>query len=125
MNFEFVDPIKLDPHCDGVPFEPEDWMHCQKTFGLMHHLPTGNDYMVVLPDEARQKALVSLLEFEATLVKVGVGGSFLEEKEVVEHARAAIAVFLIETGLWNPTIVEIPEKPKPCRKRTKQSKLSR
>jgi hypothetical protein len=114
--------IRLDPDSDGVNFEPSDWLVCTKHFGLMHYLPTGAQYFVDLPKEAYAKEQAFLMDFCAWLVNV------CEEiptpEELLEQGRAAIAVFLIENGFWNPTIVEIPDKPKPCRKPVRSNRLT-
>jgi hypothetical protein len=116
------EPIKLDPNSDGVPFEPSDWLVCTKHFGLMHYLPTGAQYFVDLPQEAYAKEHVYPMDFCAWLTYVR------EETptpvELLEQGRAAIAVFLIEQGYWKPKIVDIPDKPKHCRKPATANRLT-
>jgi hypothetical protein len=47
------DPVSLDPNDDAVLFEPKDWRVCGNHFGIMHHLPTGDQYYVQLPQVLR------------------------------------------------------------------------
>jgi len=103
------DPIKFDPEAGGVLFEPKDWRVCPRHFGLMHHLPTGAEYFVELPEELRGKDQLSTQDFQSWLVRIREMPSF---NKMIEHGRAAIAVFLIENGFWAPKIVEVPERPK-------------
>ena len=88
----------------------------------MHHLPTGAEYYVELPEELRSKDQVSTHDFQSRLV--GIGDEIPTPEELLEQGRAAIAVFLIEQGYWKPKIVEIPDKPKHCRKPVRSNRLT-
>src|ERR1700733_10111202 len=100
-------PIKLDEAADGTLYEPEHWRKCPHHFGIMHHLPTGSQYFVVLPEESRKQALVSIFDFQASLVYLPDEESMPSWPTQQSLGRAAIAVFLQETGLWRPEVIYV------------------
>lgn len=115
------EPVSLDLEMGGVAFEPEDWLMCGKHFGLMHHLPTHAQYFVDLPKEAHVKETVSISEFRAWLTYAPEG--IPSRAEQIELGRAAIAVFLQQTGLWKPEVHEIPDRPEDYRSKAKHREL--
>jgi hypothetical protein len=117
--------VRLDPKKEGVNFEPRDWRVCAATFGVMHHLPTGAQYFVDLPGRpfATDEDGIEITQFRARLSYVPQGEEEPSRKEQIEQGRAAIAVFLIEKGLWEPEIRDIPDPPKRCRSVRQSKKL--
>jgi len=100
--------IYLDREAGGVWFEPEDWVVSEGHF--IRHRPTSTIFQIECDRAAIARNRATIFNFSARLVHVCDGKPLPDDEALVPLARAALADYLIETGLWKPTIEDVPER---------------
>lgn len=96
---------------DSVSVVPEHWRPSHGDSRVLVHIPTGNCYQVSVGDDVPEGTKTTIFNLHARLYWIPEGGIVPDSKAQLDFARAAIAVWMVDKGLWKPEIMDSPNRP--------------
>jgi len=96
--------IGIDRDSNVALSDDAHWEIYEDRFGLVRHIPSGAEYRIVIPEEIFERGKLTVYDFRARLIKDGDWDMWGSNE--VDVGKAAIIVFLIASGNWEPNRVE-------------------